>query len=551
MVLLLADDYGWGDPSPPLGVGPLPGTPHLNALAASPNAVVFERGYIGGSVCSPSRASLLTGRTPTRDCVTGVEQVALPLQLAGSTLADVLRGAGFRTLHAGKWHLGSLSNATAVGCYANATCLPGYVEQLPPAPPGTCCDARDGHLPRRTPLEFGFAEAFSTAQVAPSSTSNCGCLPTVAGAGVDCNLGHYAGPGHAPPWVPGLECMSTMYSTPAGEWAPFPNVTAVDDAEQLVDVFEAFLDRSVAAGEPFFAAIWFHQTHIPYVAPPAYRALYPNASPNEADYWGSASAMDAQVGRVRRLLADKGVSYNTMLGYTSDNGPEVDPASGQGTATFPNPGLTGGLSGRKRALLEGGVRVPFIVEAPWLVAGAGPRRLPGYAASHVDILPTMLELLGRGDTRKHPDWPLDGRSLVPALRGAAAERPAPLGWFCLWPLTAGDAGADCPAGPGVAPASAPANFSTPGGQPQAAWMEGPLKLVACRNAGKAWVWRLFNVSADPRERADLLPANPGVADAMFLRFAAWAASVGESRAGESVCAAQQGAGGGGQPPHSG
>ena len=90
--------------------------------------------------------------------------------------------------------------------------------------------------------------------------------------------------------------------------------------------------------------------------------------------------MDAQVGRVRQLLAAANLTWNTMVIFSSDNGPEVDPAGGQGTAAFPNPGLTGGLAGRKRALLEGGVRVPGVVEAPWLVARAhggagGPLRL--------------------------------------------------------------------------------------------------------------------------------------------------------------------------------
>ena len=566
LIVLLADDYGAGDPSPPLGVGPGL-TPHLNAFASSPNAVIFPRGYIGGSVCSPSRASLLTGRSPTRDCVISVEAVALPLELQGNTLGDVLKKEGYRNLFSGKFHLGSLSNSTTVGCYtsANATCLPGYILQLPPTPPNTCCDARDGHLPQRTPLDFGFTSAWATSQVAPSATSNCGCLATVNGAGHGCEMGHYEGSGHYPEWVPGLECMSTMHNTgESGAWEPFSNVTAVDDAEQLVDVFEAFLAKSVAAGVPFFASIWFHQTHIPYVAPPAFRALYPNATPNEADYYGSSSAMDAQVGRVRALLAAAGVANTTLVIFTSDNGPEVDPAGGQGTGGFPNPGLTGGLSGRKRALLEGGVRVPFLVEAPWLVRGRGPLTLPNYAASHMDILPTMLDLLGQGDSRRHPEWPLDGASLVPALEGkvgVSQAREGPLGWLCLWPLTVGDAGADCPlpkanawqpqaAAPLLPP---PANFSTPGMQPQLAWMEGPLKLVACKcqaDPKKAWVWRLFNVTADAKEEYDLLPAQGALADAMFGRYQAWASSVAASRLSESVCSAQGvGGGQGGLTPH--
>lgn len=69
--------------------------------------------------------------------------------------------------------------------------------------------------------------------------------------------------------------------------------------------------------------------HIPYISPPEFRALYPNATLNEQDYYGAASAMDAQVGRVRRLLADLGLAHNTLVAFSADNGPEVSDAGGQ------------------------------------------------------------------------------------------------------------------------------------------------------------------------------------------------------------------------------
>jgi len=99
-IILLADDYGWGDPSPPLSTG-VGQTPELNAMAAAPGAAHFPRSYIGGSVCSPSRAALLSGRSCSRDCVISVESMALPLQLQGNTLADVARASGRATFFAG------------------------------------------------------------------------------------------------------------------------------------------------------------------------------------------------------------------------------------------------------------------------------------------------------------------------------------------------------------------------------------------------------------------------------------------------------------------
>ena len=100
LVILLADDWGWGDPSPPLGAG-VSLMPELNAMAQAPGAAHFVRSYIGGSVCSPSRATILTGRTCTRDCVINVERTALPLQLQGNTLADVAKARGYATFFAG------------------------------------------------------------------------------------------------------------------------------------------------------------------------------------------------------------------------------------------------------------------------------------------------------------------------------------------------------------------------------------------------------------------------------------------------------------------
>lgn len=100
LLILLLDDVGWGDFSPPLGDSPAH-TPELLAMLASRNTVHFPRFYIGGSVCSPTRASILTGRSPTRDCVINVEQIALPLQAAESSLGRYAQRAGMRTFFAG------------------------------------------------------------------------------------------------------------------------------------------------------------------------------------------------------------------------------------------------------------------------------------------------------------------------------------------------------------------------------------------------------------------------------------------------------------------
>lgn len=533
IIILLADDMGWGDMSLPLGASPAQ-TPNLNAMASSPNAAHFPRFYSGGPVCSPTRATVLTGRTNTRDCIINVERTALPTQIEGATIADYAKRAGYSTFFAGKWHLGSMTNDTSSGsCYpspANNTCLPGYIA----IDAAHCCDGRDAHLPQRTPLDFGFDVVFATSQVAPSSTSNCGCLETVPGAGVDCNLGHYGEPGgHTPAWVPGLECDQTWYTTPNGTWAPYKEVTDVDDAGMLIDHLLTFINSSVSASQPFLAQVSFHQVHIPYIAPQQYRDMYKQYDLNHQDYYGALTAMDAAIGRLRAALVQQGIADNTLVAFTADNGPE-NSIGGHETSAFPNPGITNGLQGRKRALLEGGIRVAGIVEAPFLVSGRGPYVLPSYPASTMDLLPTVLDLLGASNVR--PTWPLDGRTLVPALNGSSTVRGSAIGHLSNFTLEEGNA--TCPHGPPALPPNCPTSFSTPMHQAQASWMEGHLKLHACVNEQKNWRFRLFNVTSDQAETTDLLPSNPTLAGSMYANLQAWMDSVAKSTVVESQCAMQ-------------
>ena len=558
VLTLLVDDSGWGDwqvnglPSP----GPAL-TPHVLEMSRASSTVVFSRFYIGGSVCSPTRSSVLTGRTPSRECIINVEQNALPALLNSSTTASAMRAVGGVSAFFGKWHLGSLTNATSPNCYpntaSNGTCTTGYIVEKG----GLCCDGRDAHVAVAPPTLFGFDSARATSQVSPSATANCGCWATTPGGGVDCELGHYAGPGGhngAQPW---LECDAYLATQdqqeqPAelavGAEGPAPAamtsvraVTPVDDAAYLVDGLERFVRSAVAAGKPWHAQVSFHQTHIPYIAPPAFRALYPNATANEADYWGATSAVDAQVGRIRALLRELAIETNTLVSLHADNGPELSTGGHDATA-FPNPGSTGGLLGRKRALTEGGIRVVGLVEYPALVTAN--RVETEYATSSMDLLPTLRELVGA------PPEPLglvvDGESLVPYLRGATANRSKPIGHLSDFAWITG--APECGNGTGVAclacsdrarqapPSYVPATFTPPFGQLQVAWTEGRLKLFGCHASPNDWRFGLFDVVADRGEAADLWPAlGATVGDAMFTRMLAWHASVRASVANETGC----------------
>ena len=98
IIFVMADDMGWGQTG--YRGHPILKTPHLDAMAA--NGLRFDRFYAGGPVCSPTRAAVLTGRSPDR---TGVLQHGYALRLQEKTIAQALKGAGYVTGHFGKWHL--------------------------------------------------------------------------------------------------------------------------------------------------------------------------------------------------------------------------------------------------------------------------------------------------------------------------------------------------------------------------------------------------------------------------------------------------------------
>jgi arylsulfatase A-like enzyme len=187
-----------------------------------------------------------------------------------------------------------------------------------------------------------------------------------------------------------------------------------DDAELIMDHFEAFANKSVAAGKQFLAVVWFQNVHVQYTAVAKYTALYPvsaNTTQAQQDFWGSLSAMDAQIGRCRAILRRLGVADNTLVWFTSDNGPEV----GQ-------PGTTRGLVGRKRDFTEGGIRMPSMLEWP---AKINVNINSTFPAVSNDILPTVVEALG---VKRGNDWTLDGISLMPLITNPKLKvRSTPIG----------------------------------------------------------------------------------------------------------------------------
>ncbi|MBK8976184.1 MAG: sulfatase-like hydrolase/transferase [Planctomycetes bacterium] len=341
VVLLMADDLGCGDTG-----GEPSRTPELDAMAAA--GLRLTRFYSASPVCSPTRGSVLTGRHPDRYGITGANVGHLPA--TEPCLAELLRVAGYRTGHFGKWHLGTL---TVTERDSNRGGPRGAVHYAPP-------------------WERGFDVCFSTEAKVPTYD------PMIApgSAGRPYGTAYWTGPGQ--------------------------QVTAAlpgDDSTLIVDRALDFVRDSVREGAPFLAVVWFHAPHEPVVADPQWTVRLADrfADPEELRYRACVAALDAQVGRLRRELRELGVADDTLLWFCSDNGPEH--ADG--------PGSTGGLRGRKRDLYEGGVRVPAVLEWPRRIPAGAVGALP---ATTSDVFATVLDVC----RAERPDLrPLDGRSLAP------------------------------------------------------------------------------------------------------------------------------------------
>lgn len=327
VVLLMADDLGWGD----LGCQghPTLRTPHLDAMAAA--GLRFERFYAASPVCSPTRASCLTGRYPERVGILGANHGHLP---AGEdNLARVLARSGYATGHFGKWHLGTMTRETRD---SNRGGPRGVAHYAPPWDRGfEVCFSTEAKVPTFDPMvhpESG--EAYGTAY-----------------------------------WV--------------GEERRAEGDLSGDDSRLIMDRALRFIGDAVEGERPFFAVVWFHAPHLPCVASEADRAPYAGEPEPTQHYYGCISALDRQVGRLRARLRTLGVADNTMVWFCSDNGPEG--AAGRA------PGSTGGLRGRKRMLFEGGIRVPGIVEWPAVIEPGTATDVPAWTC---DYFPTIVAATG-------------------------------------------------------------------------------------------------------------------------------------------------------------
>ena len=331
IVFIYADDWGWGDLS--CHGNTWLKTPRLDKLASE--GIDFQQFNVLSPVCSPSRAAALTGRFPARFGINTVFGVGKPPEMPdwldpkAPTTPRLLKAAGYRTGHFGKWHLG---------------------EGKP------------------TMADYGFDE-------------------------------------------------SAVYHGPGPKVGPYGN----DIPNQAVNFIEA------NKGRPFYVNVWLHESHLAHAPSEESLEKWKHLDEQKKVYAAVITDGDNKVGMILDALERCGIAQNTLVVFSSDNGPAKFSENDKGVPgkyrRHYSIGETGGLRGQKTSLFEGGVRVPFIVRWP----GSAPAGLINDTTvlTAVDLLPTFCAAAG---VTPPTDPNGDGENMLPALKGESIQRTRPIFW---------------------------------------------------------------------------------------------------------------------------
>jgi len=166
--------------------------------------------------------------------------------------------------------------------------------------------------------------------------------------------------------------------------------------------------------KPFFLFVSYHEPHEPIATDPKYKKLYPSEDPSYAPHHGNITQMDAGFGRLMTAVDELGLRDNTLVFFTSDNGPAK-------TAFHPN-GSAGPLRDKKGYIADGGIRVPGILRWPGKTEPGSVSDIPMMGT---DVLPTFCQIAG---VEPPKDRVLDGASFLPLLKGDPIRRSTPMYW---------------------------------------------------------------------------------------------------------------------------
>jgi len=372
IIIFLADDLGYGD----LGCygNPIIQTPNIDKFASE--GVLMTDFHSGGTVCSPSRAALLTGRNPYRSGFFYIASQNTYLQDEEITIAELLQNAGYETSFWGKWHLSGLEQ---------------------PGTPG--------------PSEQGFDHWLGT------------------------TLNAFEGPENPKKFM--------HNGKPQGEMEGWY-------CDIIVDKASRWLESERDEDKPFFMYVSSHEPHTPIAPPEQYRSLYENdsidaleekvrygqvtrpekdISRNKSSYYGTVTHLDAAFGRLMKKLDDLDLSENTIVIFTSDNGPESPVSIEESLGLWDDDlrdfcfGTPGEFRGMKRFPYEGGHRVPGVIRYPGVIP---PGSESNVLFNGTDFLPTLANLVG---VEIPNDRPIDGVDAFDAFLNKEVDRAMPSIWF--------------------------------------------------------------------------------------------------------------------------
>lgn len=203
---------------------------------------------------------------------------------------------------------------------------------------------------------------------------------------------------------------------------PGPKIQRHEIADRAAQFIEANKDH------PFFVNVWINESHTTHDPTPASLEKWSHlADEQKRIYAAVITDGDNKVGKVLAALDKAGVAQNTLVVFSSDNGPETtgaDKGAPGRYGSYYSVGETGGLRGRKRSLFEGGVRVPFIVRWPGHTPAGVKNDTTVFSA--VDLLPTFCAAAGVTPPAEAQG---DGENLIAACKGETVARTRPIFWF--------------------------------------------------------------------------------------------------------------------------
>jgi len=425
ILIMMADDMGITDASCYNGNAQ---TARIDRLANE--GIRYTNFYSGASNGSPTRAAMLTGRTPSRVGVYDSLVADAPMRLPETeiTIPKLLKPLGYDTAHFGKWHLATYNEKN--------TMLEG------------------------TPDKHGYDYWF-------------GCANNAAPSHFQPNNYHRNG----------IRLKKDGYA-----------------CQEVAAESIKWLRSRKNKEHPFFMTVWYNEPHVKLAAPENLIHKYMAAGfHQEALYYATIENMDIASGRILDVLDELKLRENTLVLFTSGNGPELFKTSSDPFRM------------KKLFLYEGGIRVPGIVRWPGHAEGGKISDVP---IGFVDLLPTLVSIAGG---TVPTDRTIDGENVLPALHGKPLVRTKPLFWYFykfepLCALRDGDYKI-------TATTDDFANANT-----TKIWQFSQQNQVFIKSA-KLTRFELYNLKNDPSETTDIAATEPEIFAALQEKIIAFHAEM--------------------------